>query len=180
MKILAISGSLRTGSYNTALCKAIQELGSSKDVEIEVVTLHDIPMFNQDLETPSNPPVVDALKQKVKEVDALIISTPEYNNMVPGVLKNALEWLSRKGGPELVNKPVAIMGASDGGFGTVRSQNQLLLLCSILKMKTSGTWRLPISRAQDMFDAKGNLTDDHTKQKIVDFVTGFIQAVSTS
>ncbi len=140
------------------------------NVELKIFELDDVPIFSQDLETDLPSEVQDLISQ-VEWADAVIFSTPEYNNMVPGVLKNTCEWLSRSyATPAVIGKPVAIMGASDGGFGTVRAQNQLLLLASILKFQVDASLRLPISRAQDVFDEQGKLTSDDARTKIQDLL----------
>ncbi len=175
-KILAIPGSIRKNSFNKSACKVLVDIVAQKsspileDVELKIFVLDDVPMFSQDLEA-DLPSEVQELISQVEWADAVIFSTPEYNNMVPGVLKNTCEWLSRSYAiPAVEGKPVAIMGASDGGFGTVRSQNQLLLLASIIKFQVDASLRLPISRAQDLFDEQGNLTSTDIRAKIQDLL----------
>jgi len=174
MKVLAIPGSLREGSYNKKACLAAKELAPD-DIEIEVFTLHEIPMFDADLEVKGVPAPVQKLKEEIKKADALLISTPEYNNMIPGVLKNTLEWLSRRddqGNTVIEGKKVAIMGASTGSFGTVRSQNQLILLCTILKMQVNDSLKLPLAHADQLFQ-DGQLVDDKTRQRLTRFLKDF-------
>ncbi len=172
-KILAIPGSIHTKSYNKMVCRYLQSLSNS-EASIEVFEIDAIPFFSEDLES-DLPAEVKSLISKINESDAVIFSTPEYNNMVPGVLKNTCEWLSRGYSASAVkDKPVAIMGVSTGGFGTVRAQNQLLLLLSILGFRTSASLRLPISNAQDKFDSTGTITDTETQQKIKDTLTKLI------
>jgi NAD(P)H-dependent FMN reductase len=173
MKILAISGSLRRNSYNSYLVRISQELAPI-GLEIESFEISEIPFFNQDLES-DIPKSVEELRSKLSKSDGLLIATPEYNNMIPGVLKNTLEWISR--GNEAKNKPVAIMGASDGGFGTVRAQNQLLLLTSILGMRNSGSLRLPISNVDDLINEKGELRDPNTREKIKNLLIDFMNFI---
>lgn len=172
MKILAIAGSNRKKSLNKMLVRAIKEL-ALEDMDIEIFEIDEIPFFNQDLE--ANLPVeVLSYISKVKDADAIIIATPEYNNMIPGILKNAIEWLTRDYSSDAVkNKPLAITGASTGGFGAVRAQNQLLLLAQITKFKTHSTLRLPISKAQEIFNDEGNLIDSQTKEKLQKFLYDF-------
>lgn len=175
-KILAIPGSIRKNSFNKSACRVLADLVAEKvspvleDVELKIFELDNVPMFSQDLEVDLPSEVRDLISQ-VEWADAVIFSTPEYNNMVPGVLKNTCEWLSRSYALTAVEgKPVAIMGASDGGFGTVRAQNQLLLLASILKFQVDASLRLPISKAQDAFDKQGNLTSTDIRAKIQDLL----------
>lgn len=175
MKILAISGSTRAESFNTKILHVIKDMLPEHDVE--VVTINHIPMFNQDLES-NLPSAVVELKQKAKDCDALIIATPEYNHMVPGALKNVIEWLTRDSGNVLDGKWLAIVGCSDGGFGTVRAQLQLMNLALVVNMQTMGRFRFPVSRAQDKFNDKGELTDAETKQKLEVFLTRYIDFLS--
>src|SRR5215210_1165968 len=124
MRILGIAGSLRRASYNRAALRAATKLVPEGAV-LETFELDDIPLFNQDED--QNPPAkVVELKRLIREADAILIVTPEYNYSVPGVLKNAIDWASRPYGDSAWNgKPVAIMGASVGAFGTMRAQYHL-------------------------------------------------------
>lgn len=128
--VLAISGSLREASYNTALIRAAQRLAPEGMSIEQYATLADIPPFNEDVE-PQPPAAVVDLRERIAAADALLIATPEYNYGVPGVLKNALDWASRPSLPvtrwvsPLAHKPIAIMGAAPTGMGTVRAQLQL-------------------------------------------------------
>jgi chromate reductase, NAD(P)H dehydrogenase (quinone) len=164
-KILGIVGSLRKGSFNKALMHAAVEL-KPEGVEIEVFDLTEIPMFNQDLE--SNPPkIIWAFKEKIKNADALLIATPEYNYSVPGVLKNALDWASRpKAGNPLDGKTVAIMSASTGRFGGARAQYHLRQTFVFLDMQPVNRPEVMLSSAGTNFDAEGKLTNELTKQLI--------------
>jgi chromate reductase len=125
IKILAISGALRAASTNTALVRAAQQL-APEGVEIELYDgLRGLPHFDQDLEGDVPAQVAD-LRARIEAADGVLISSPEYNYTIPGVLKNALDWASRPYGQSvLTGKPIAIMGASGSGFGTVRAQNHL-------------------------------------------------------
>lgn len=168
MKVLAIPGSNRQKSHNKSLIRAFQEVAPKK-LLVEVFEIDNIPMFNQDLET-DLPEEVKSYIQKVREADAVVISTPEYNNMIPGILKNAIEWLTRGYSNDAIkNKPLGIMGATEGGFGTVRAQNMLLELATIVKFRTHSSLRLPISHADKIFNEKGELDDEETKVKLVKF-----------
>lgn len=171
MKILAISGSTRKESYNTKLLHVIKDMLPKHDVE--VVTINNIPMFSQDLEA-NLPAEVTDLKQKALDSDALIIATPEYNHMIPGALKNTIEWLTRDSGNVLDGKWLAIVGCSDGGFGTVRAQLQLMNLALVVNMQTMGRFRFPVSKAQDKFNEAGELTDAETKEKLSAFLKKYI------
>lgn len=138
MKILGISGSLRAGSFNTALLRAAQaEVGDG--VSLDVATLHGIPLYDGDLEQREGiPDAVAALKQRIVDSDAVLLSTPEYNNSIPGVFKNAIDWLSRPSddiGRVFGDRPFAVIGASPGGFGTILAQNAWLPVLRTLKVR---------------------------------------------
>jgi chromate reductase, NAD(P)H dehydrogenase (quinone) len=125
MRILAISGSLRRDSYNTALLRAARDIAPA-GVAVELYEgLAAIPAFNEDLESDPPAPVVD-LRERIGEADALLIATPEYNGSAPGALKNALDWASRpRGGAALIAKPAAVVGASPSSFGAQWAQEQI-------------------------------------------------------
>jgi chromate reductase, NAD(P)H dehydrogenase (quinone) len=125
IRVLGIAGSLRRGSYNRALIRAAIELAPD-DLRIDAFELEGVPLFDADLEQRGDPEAVIRLKDAIRASDALLIATPEYQHSVPGVLKNALDWASRPPkDPPLKGKPVAIMGASTGLYGTARAQADL-------------------------------------------------------
>jgi chromate reductase len=165
MKILGIAGSIREGSYNRAALRAAQSL-APEGVTIETFDIKGLPGFSQDDET--NPPAqVVELKQRIREADAILFVTPEYNYSVPGVLKNAIDWASRPYGDSAwTRKPVAIMGASVGTTGTARAQYHLRQMFVFLNMYAVNQPEVMISQAHKHFDAEGNLTEDATKKHI--------------
>jgi chromate reductase, NAD(P)H dehydrogenase (quinone) len=165
LTILGIAGSLRRGSYNRSALRAAQQL-APESARIEIFELDGIPLFNQDEE--KNPPEkVVQLKAKVRAADAILFVTPEYNYSVPGVLKNAIDWASRPYGDSAWNgKPVAIMGASGGIFGTARAQYHLRQMFVFLNMYPVNQPEVMIGQAQQRFDANGNLTDETSKKLI--------------
>lgn len=175
-KILGISGSLRAQSFNTALLHAALPLLDA-GVELEIATLHGIPLYDGDLEQREGiPAAVGALRAKILAADGVILATPEYNNSVPGVLKNAIDWLSRPPaeiGKTFGNKPYAVMGASMGGFGTILSQNAWLPVLRHLGARQWSGGRLMVSKAQQSFDGDGKLTDDAVARQLAEFVSGF-------
>lgn len=174
-KITIIVGSLREKSFNKSVANLIQTK-SSDEVRFINAMLHDIPMFNEDLEA-DLPASVQKLTDKLRSSDGIIIVTPEYNNMLPGVIKNVLEWLSRpKTHSAIKDKLVGIVGATPGGFGTVRAQNQLLLLAGILGMKTSNKLRLPLSRIHKSLDSEGNINGEDIHKKIEEFLTTYLNS----
>jgi NAD(P)H-dependent FMN reductase len=180
-KILGISGSLRSGSYNTALLRAAKSAAGS-GVEVEAATLHGIPLYDGDVERDQGlPAAVVALKDKIVASDGVLLVTPEYNNGVPGVFKNAIDWLSRP--PDDIprvfrGRPFAIVGASPGGFGTILSQNGWLPTMRTLGVRLYMESRLMVSRANTVFDERGELKDDAVRQNLARFVDGFAQFVT--
>jgi chromate reductase len=163
--ILGIAGSLRKGSYNRAALRAAQQL-VPESAKIEIFELDGIPPFNQDEE--KNPPEkVVQLKARARAADAILIVTPEYNYSVPGVLKNAIDWASRPYGDSAWNgKPVAVMGASAGVFGSARAQYHLRQMFVFLNMYPVNQPEVMIPQAQQRFDANGNLTDEASRKLI--------------
>tara|TARA_R110001606_G_scaffold112821_1_gene239933 strand:- start:1453 stop:2004 length:552 start_codon:yes stop_codon:yes gene_type:complete len=174
--ILAISGSLRKASYNSGLVRAAEAL-ALEGVTVAGMTLHGIPLYNGDVEAAEGiPAAVTALKDAIRAADGVLLVTPEYNNGIPGVFKNAVDWASRPAseiGEIFGGKPVAIIGASLGGFGTILSQNHWLPVIRTLGMRPWFEGRLMVSRASSLFDGEGNLTDDETRKRLSDFVAGF-------
>ena len=164
-RILGISGSLRRESYNTAALRAAVGLAPGGAI-LETFDLHDIPSFSQDEEM-NPPPKVVELKRRVREADAILFVTPEYNYSVPGVLKNAIDWASRPYGDNAWDgKPAAIMGASIGNIGTARAQYHLRQIFVFLNVFAVNQPEVMISNAAKRFDAQGNLTDEKTKDYI--------------
>ena len=174
-RILGISGSLRADSYNTALLHAAREL-AGEGVSFEIATLHGIPLYDGDAEAASGlPPAVEALKAQIRAADGLLLATPEYNNGIPGVFKNAIDWLSRpaSGIAELFGgKPVVLAGASAGGFGTVMSQAAWLPVLHSLGVAHWSGRRLLVSRAGQAF-ADGALADARARQQLADLLADF-------
>lgn len=176
VRILGISGSLRAQSYNTALLHAAQALALD-DVTVEVATLHGIPLYDGDLEQAQGiPESVTALRRRILDCDALLLSTPEYNNGIPGVFKNAIDWLSRP--PKdmaalFSDRAVAVIGASPGGFGTVVAQQAWLPVLKSLGVRQWAGGRLMISRAHQAFDGSGALIDEAARKQLGEFVQAF-------
>src|SRR5436190_16321935 len=174
--IIGLSGSLRVGSYNTALLRAAAGL-MPDGTQLIVKTIHNIPLYNGDVEAVDGIPLaVRELGEAIANGDGLLLATPEYNNSIPGPFKNAIDWLSRiEDGPRPIfaRKPVAIIGASPGGFGTLLSQNAWLPVLRTLETRTWFGGRLLVSRAAGVFGADGQLVDEATKKRLRDFVAGF-------
>jgi chromate reductase, NAD(P)H dehydrogenase (quinone) len=161
MRILAISGSLRADSYNTALANAARDL-APEGVEVEVYDgLALIPHYDQDLdqEGVEAPPAVVELRRRIDEADALLLVTPEYNGSFTGVLKNAIDWASaRHRGSWLRNKTVAVAGATTGQYGAIWAQQDLKRVLGIAGARVVGE-ELPVSSASEKFDDEGRLLD---------------------
>lgn len=165
LRILGIAGSLRLASHNKGLIRAAVELAPA-GVIVEPAEIGGIPLYNADQDEENVPPAVRALKERVRAADAILFATPEYNYSVPGVLKNAIDWLSRGQERVLRQKPVAIMGATTGGFGTARAQ---LVLRQVFVYTESLALPKPevlVSFSREKFDADGNLTDAKTREDV--------------
>jgi NAD(P)H-dependent FMN reductase len=183
LRIVGISGSLRRGSFNTALLRAAAEVAPA-GVSIEVRTIHGIPLYDADIENgPGIPEAVRVLKDAIAASNGVLLVTPEYNNSIPGVFKNAIDWLSR---PDtdiarvFRGRPVAIMGASPGRFGTTLSQAAWLPVIRTLGMRPWFDERLLVFEARKMFDEAGRLTDPHARERMVKFVEGYCAFIAAS
>jgi chromate reductase len=152
MKILAVSGSLRAESHNTELLR-LAAATAPEGVEVELWTgIGELPVYDQDLEGGDLPPSVRRLRQDWSAADAILFATPEYNGSVPGGLKNAVDWASRpRTEAALMNKTVAVIGASTGRFGALWAQQDLRRILGIAGARVVGD-ELPVARAQDGFD----------------------------
>jgi len=180
VRIIGISGSLRQASFNTSLLRAAAEAAPA-GVTIEVRTIHGIPLYDADVENgPGVPEAVTRLKDEIASSDGLLLVTPEYNNSIPCVFKNAIDWLSRPDADiarVFRGRPVAIIGASPGRFGTTLSQAAWLPVIRTLGMRPWFDERLLVFEARKAFDASGALTDPHTRERMVKFVQGYCSFV---
>jgi chromate reductase len=180
-KVVGISGSLRGGSYNSALLRAAAGLAPS-GMEVEIASIRGIPLYDGDLEEKEGLPAsVSGLKDRIADADGLIIATPEYNGSMPGVLKNAIDWLSRPpkdSGRVFGGKALALMGATPGGGGTVLSQTAWLPIFRTLRLRLWTGGALQVSRAYEVFDEKGNLTDEKIRERLEKYMTGFAEFVA--
>jgi chromate reductase, NAD(P)H dehydrogenase (quinone) len=179
--IIGLSGSLRSASYNSAVLRTAASLMPA-DSTLQIESIAGIPLYNADDETAHGvPPAVARLKEAIAQADGLLLVTPEYNNSIPGVAKNAIDWLSRPSSDVariFRGRPVALAGASPGGFGTILSQNAWLAVFRTLGVDFWAGGRLLVSHAATVIGADGSITDEATRAAIQKFVSGFVAHVS--
>ena len=181
--MIAISGSVRRASFNAALLRAAIEAAPAT-ITIETASIAGIPLYDGDAEAASGiPEPVRALKERVAAADGVLLVTPEYNNSVPGVFKNAIDWLSRPASdiPRVFAKrPVGVIGASPGGFGTLLSQTAWLPVLKTLGTAAYFGGRLQVSRAGDVFDERGELVDERIREQLGKYLAGFCEFVAAA
>jgi chromate reductase len=169
IRILGIVGSLRKGSYNRALLRAAIELAPD-GMEISIFDneiMSAIPLYNEDIRIQAVPKPVRILKQEIKQADGLIFAIPEYNFSVSGVLKNAIDWVSRPPNESPLNgKPVAIMGASSGISGTIRAQMHFKQISTATNMLLVNRPQVYVANSADKFDSDGRLRDEDARHFI--------------
>lgn len=183
MKLVAISGSLRQNSWNTALLRNAIELmptGSS----LEILSIADVPLFNEDVEAQGTLDIVESLKSSIAAADALVIATPEYNGGIPGIAKNAIDWVSRPMSDQarvLHAKPVALLGATPGGLGTAYAQTAWMAVFRALRMPLwAGEGQFMVSRAFEHFDSEGQLVSDELRDGLRAYLHGFVDWIQNS
>lgn len=167
--LVGVSGSLRKGSFNTALLNNIMDDLLPEDTSMEIFSIADIPLYNADLDKPealSRPVSVQLLRKVLEKSDGLVIISPEYNYSIPGLLKNAIDWASRGEDSPLINKPVAVMGVTQGMWGTVRMQAAFHSIFLYLDMKPVYKPEVLIGQAKNKFNIEGKLIDP-TSRKLV-------------
>ncbi len=174
--VCGFAGSLRADSYNRALLRAAVEM-APPGMEVHVFDrVGDLPLFDQDVEAEGYPEPVAALKKAILESDALLIASPEYSRSVTGVLKNALDWAARPPRePTLTGKPVAIMGASPGRFGTVNSQRTLREILRACGCQVMPRPELYVGGAHGLFDDEMRLTDEATRERLLGLLEALVE-----
>ena len=181
--IVGISGSLRRGSYNSMLLRAAAEMAPA-GTTIAIASIAGVPLYNGDDEEQHGiPEVVRQLKEQVAASDALLLVSPEYNGSVTGVLKNAIDWMSRPASDiarVFREKPVGVIGASGGPGGTALAQVAWLPVLRILGATPWFGGRLIVPRVRDVFDANGRLTDETIRAQLQTYLTGFTAFVEAS
>lgn len=182
IRIVGIAGSLRRGSFNSSLLDAATAYAGD-DAEIVAASIAGIPLYNYDLEQEDFPQSVTALKDLIAASDGLLLATPEYNNSMPGVLKNAIDWLTRPPGdiPRVFyGRPVAIMGASISEHGTLLSQTAWLPVLRVLRAKAWFGPKLLVAEAEEVFDESGRIKSEEIRRRVERFIRGFVQFVAES
>jgi chromate reductase, NAD(P)H dehydrogenase (quinone) len=170
LRVVGVAGSLRRGSFNRALLRAARDL-CPPELRIEIHDLDGIPLFDEDTELAGVPYAVAQLREAVASADGFLVVTPEYNHGVPGVMKNAFDWLSRPPGESVLDgKPAAVMGATTGMTGTARAQSQLRQSFVFTNTPVMPQPEVLVARAQAKFDAEGRLTDDGTRLFVKTFL----------
>jgi chromate reductase, NAD(P)H dehydrogenase (quinone) len=178
VRILAISGSLRHASSNTALLRALRE-EAPEGVEVELwAGLKAMPPYDQDDDVVPGPPEVDAFRGRVREADAVFFATPEYNSSVPGALKNALDWASRPLATNVFrNKPVAVIGSSAGAFGGVWAAAELRKVLAAMGARVTEA-ELAVGHAAERFDESGRLVDEDVRDGLREALETLVAEVS--
>lgn len=172
LQLLGISGSLRRESFNTALLRAAAGLLPA-GATLELRTLHDIPLYDGDVEAAGIPEGVTALREAIRAADGLVLSSPEYNNSMPGVFKNAIDWVSRGPGQPLAGKPVVLVSASNGRFGGARAQLAWMPTLAVLGARWMHRSQFYLSMAQDAFTDDGSLADERTREQLRKLLLAF-------
>jgi chromate reductase len=176
-RIVAFAGSLRRASFNRALLRAAAELAPA-GMTIEPIEIGGLPFYDGDVEAQGDPPEVAAFKASLREADGLLIATPEYNDGIPGVLTNAIDWASRLSGRSpLAGKPVAVVGASPSQIGTARAQLHLRQLLAHVRARVLPPPELLVASAHQRFDAELRLTHEATRRVLTDLLVRFGECI---
>jgi chromate reductase, NAD(P)H dehydrogenase (quinone) len=165
MHVLGISGSLRRGSYNSALLRVAIE-SAPQNMQMETGRIDDLPLYNDDVRLAGYPPPVQRLREQIARADAVLIVTAEYNYSIPGGLKNAIDWASRPPDQPFNEKPIALMGASISMLGSARAQYHLRQCFVYLNSFVLNQPEVMVAKAHERFDEHGKLTDDKTRELV--------------
>lgn len=180
-KIIGLAGSVRRGSFNAALLEAAREL-APKDLEIEIASIRDIPLYDADLEKDKGvPEVVESLKDRIAGSDGLLLVSPEYNASIPGRFKNAIDWLSRPAkdiARVFGDKPVGLMGATPGRGGTTLAQAAWLPVLHALNARVWFGPRVYVAGAGAVFDAEGKMIDEKVRALVGKYLEGYAKFVA--
>lgn len=169
VSVFAFCGSLRRASYNRMVLRAAEEL-APEGMRFETGDIGAFPLYNEDVRQQGFPPAVESVREQVRIADAILFVTPEYNYSIPGVLKNAIDWVSRPPDQPFAGKPAALMGATPSALGTSRAQYHLRQVCVFLNMFALNRPEVLIAGVDKKFDADGRLTDETTRKMITDLM----------
>ncbi|MFV0477846.1 MAG: NADPH-dependent FMN reductase [Parahaliea sp.] len=177
-RLLALSGSLRKDSFNTELARIASRVAPA-GVVVDVATLHGIPLYDGDLEVEQGiPDSVLALKERIVASDGLLLLTPEYNSGIPGVMKNGIDWLSRADLKAVFSRrPVAVIGATPGGWGTLSAQNAWLPTLHMLGAREYSSHRLLVSHAHTLLPGDNTIADATVEKMLIELLAGFAKFI---
>ena len=174
IRVFAFCGSLRKASFNRMAMRAAEEL-APEGMRFETCDIGAFPLYNEDVRQQGFPPSVERAREKIQAADAVLFVTPEYNYSFSGVLKNAIDWVSRPPDQPFAGKPAAIMGATPSTLGTARAQYHLRQVCVYLNMFPVNRPEVLIAAADKKFDADGQLTDEPTRKNIAHLMTALAE-----
>jgi NAD(P)H-dependent FMN reductase len=180
--IVGMAGSLRHGSFNASLLRAAAAVAPA-EITVEIASIREIPLYDGDVEAQGIPEAVRALKDRIAAAQGVLLVTPEYNNSIPGVFKNVIDWLSRPATdiPRVFrDRPVALMGATPGPWGTLSSQTAWLPVLRVLGMRPWFGGRMLVSNAGKVFDEAGQLVDEKVRGQLEKFMAGFAKFVTVA
>lgn len=178
--VLAFAGSTRAGSFNRALLRAAAEL-APPGMRIETAAIEQLPFYDADVEAEGDPELVAEFKRRIWAADGVLIATPEYNDGIPGLLTNAIDWASRlPGRAPLTAKPVAIVGASASQVGTARAQLHLRTLLNHVQARPLPPPEVLVARAQEKFDVELRLVDRATRELLRTHLERFVDWMATT
>ena len=178
LSVVGICGSLRKGSYNQFLLQAASK-HMPTGMQLEMLAIHDFPLFNQDILDIGIPAPVKRCQDQIAKAHAVLICSPEYNYSISGVLKNAIDWISRMKNQPLEGKPLGILGATPGHYGTVRAQMALRQVCVATRMIPMNSPEILVTEADQKFDAAGHLIDEDTVSRLTKFLASFASFITT-